>query len=82
MSKLTNLPEPQKAGRMRRLVLGLLRWPQHPNHTVRRYWSPWWVIAWRAVWIGPTWTLAAALVLVVAIGWGKRKAEILYHDLL
>ena len=64
-----------------RLVRGWLRWPQDANHPVRRYWSPWYIIAWRALWMGPMWVLKIALVTVAAIGWGKRSAEILWNDL-
>lgn len=77
-------PIPQQTpsgGSMRRLVRGWLRWPQDAAHPVRRYWSPWYVIAWRSIWIIPAWVLRIALVAVVAAGWGKRSAEILWNDL-
>lgn len=68
-------------GCLARLVRGLLRWPHDPDHCVRRYWRPWWIIAWRAFWMVPAWVLRIALVAVVAIGWGRRTAGTLWDDL-
>jgi len=74
---MTETPETDS---MRRFVRSWLRWPQDATNPVRRYWSPWYVIAWRSIWMIPEWILRIALVTVVAIGWGKRAAETLWYD--
>lgn len=58
-----------------------LQWPQDSTHHIRRYWSPWYIIGWRTIWMVPAVILKIALVAVVAIGWGKSSAEIIWHDL-
>jgi hypothetical protein len=65
-----------------RIIHTIKTWPHNKSHPVRQYWNPWWVIVWRAIWIPPTFVLTVALVSVVAIGWGKRKAEILWEDII
>jgi hypothetical protein len=64
------------------LVRGWLRWPQDVAHPVRRYWSPWWIIAWRAIWMAPTFILTVFLCCAVCLGWGRKKAENLWRDIV
>ena len=63
-------------------VLAALRWPQNAAHPVRRYWSPWWVIGWRAIWTPPIYILTVLLCGAVCMGWGRKKAEILWSDIV
>jgi hypothetical protein len=41
--------------------------------------NPWYVIAWRTLWIGPVFLGLMAALAFVCIGWGPREAKSMWR---
>ncbi len=51
------------------------RYPHDPKHPVRKYWVPWWVVAWRLLLFPFIVITVWVLIIISYLGWGRKIAR-------